>query len=89
MANAPRIRSIPNDPTAASEIFDRQLPVALRAEQGVLGSILLKPDTIDDIIPILRAEDFFDNANRRLYENVTAMHDSGQKIDSTLLGDKL
>ena len=89
MANAPRIRSIPNDQAPASEIFDRQLPVDLRAEQGVLGSILLRPDAIDDVISILRADDFFDSANRRLYENVTAMHDAGQKIDSTLLVDQL
>jgi len=89
MANAPRIRSAPDNQASSSEIFDRQLPVDLRAEQGVLGSILLKPDVIDDIILILRAEDFFDNANRRLYENVTAMHDGGHKIDSTLLVDKL
>jgi replicative DNA helicase len=89
MANAPRIQSAPDNQSPSSEIFDRQLPVDLRAEQGVLGSILLKPDVIDDIIPILRAEDFFDNANRRLYENVTAMHDGGHKIDSTLLVDRL
>ncbi|MEE2991082.1 MAG: replicative DNA helicase [Planctomycetota bacterium] len=89
MANAPRIQPAPDSQASSSEIFDRQLPVDLRAEQGVLGSILLKPDVIDDVIPILRAEDFFDNANRRLYENVSAMHDGGHKIDSTLLVDRL
>ena len=89
MANAPRIQPAPDSQSSSPEIFDRQLPVDLRAEQGVLGSILLKPDVIDDVIPILRAEDFFDNANRRLYENVSAMHDGGHKIDSTLLVDRL
>jgi replicative DNA helicase len=89
MANAPRIRSVDHEMSPESEIFDRELPVDLRAEKGVLGSILLKPDVIDDVIPILRADDFFDNANRRLYENVTSMHDEGQKIDSTLLVNRL
>ena len=51
------------EPTAA-EILARQPPFDLDAEMGVLGSILLLPEVCDDI-PSLRADDFYDDANRK------------------------
>jgi replicative DNA helicase len=55
----------------------------------VLGSILLHPDVCDDIAPILRASDFFDDANRKLFEHIMGMHDAGRKIDAALLVEQL
>lgn len=55
---------------------------------GVLGSILLLPEVCDDIAS-LRADDFYDDANRKIYENLREMHDSGAKIDITLLVSRL
>ena len=57
----------------------------LNAEKGVLGSILLMPDVIDDVILIIRAEDYFDEAHQKLYQTMKDMHDDGQKIDTMLL----
>jgi replicative DNA helicase len=73
----------------STEILDRQPPFSLEAEAGVLGSIVLNPDVCDDVAMILRAEDFYDDANRRLYETMREMHDAGEKIDTTLLVDRL
>ncbi len=73
----------------STEILDRQPPFSLEAEAGVLGSIVLNPDVCDDVALVLRAEDFYDDANRRLYETMREMHDAGQKIDSTLLVERL
>lgn len=72
-----------------SEILDRQPPFNLDAEMGVLGSIMLSPEACDDIALTLRADDFYDDANRKLFEHMLAMHDEGRKIDSTLLVEKL
>ncbi len=72
-----------------SEILDRQPPISLEAELCTLGSILLLPDVCDDVALVLRAEDFYDDANRKLYEHLLAMHDSGRKIDFTLLVEQL
>ena len=55
---------------------------------GVLGSILLMPEVCDDIAS-LRADDFYDDANRVLYDVLRNMHDDGEKIDITLLVSKL
>lgn len=73
----------------ASEILDRRLPYDLDAEQGVLGSILLLPESCDEVSLVLRPDDFFDEANRCLFTHMQAMHDAGGKIDVTLLVDRL
>jgi replicative DNA helicase len=76
-------------PDSASSILDRQPPFDLDAERGVLGSILLLPDACDDVALVLRPDDFFDDAHRRLFQHMVEMHDAGQKIDVTLLVDRL
>ena len=73
----------------SSEILDRQPPFSLDAEAGVLGSVVLNPDVFDDVMLILRANDFYDDANRLLYQHMQEMHDAGQKIDTTLLVERL
>jgi replicative DNA helicase len=76
-------------PKRPSELFDRRPPVSLEAELAVLGSIMLMPDCCDDVIMICKAEDFFDEANRKIFEHVTEMHTTAQKIDPMLLRERL
>ena len=73
---------------SAAEILQRQPPFDLEAEMGVLGSILLMPEVCDEIAS-LRPDDFYDDSNRKIYENLREMHDSGEKIDITLLVSRL
>ncbi len=47
------------------------------------------PETCDEVAFILRADDYYDDANAKLYTNMMAMHDEGRKIDLTLLVDQL
>jgi len=68
-----------------ADILQRQPPYDLEAERGVLGSILLKPDVIDDVLYVLHREDFFDEANQKLYGVMYEMHNNGKKIDAMLL----
>ncbi len=72
-----------------SEILDRRPPCNVEAERGVLGSILLLPIVCDDVAMILRAEDFYDDANQILYQHLREMHDEGRRIDTTLLVERL
>jgi len=72
-----------------SQILDRRAPFDLDAEMGVLGSILLMPDVCDDVALCVRPGDFYDDANRRLFDQMLQMHDAGVKIDVTLLVDRL
>lgn len=75
------------EPTVG-EILQRRPPFDLEAEMGVLGSILLMPEVCDEIAS-LRADDFYDDANRKIYEHLRHMHDGGEKIDITLLVSRL
>ncbi|MEX2173166.1 MAG: replicative DNA helicase [Pirellulaceae bacterium] len=73
----------------ATEYFDRQPPFDLQAEIGVLGSIVLLPDVLDDVVLILRPDDFYDDAHRKLFAHMCTLHESNKKIDPTLLIDRL
>jgi len=75
-------------PVSASEILQRQPPFDLEAEMGILGSILLMPIVCDEIAS-LKTDDFYDEANRTIYEHLREMHDQGEKIDITLLVSRL
>jgi len=68
---------------------DRQLPQNIDAEKAVLGSILLLPEVFDEVALLVRPRDFYDQASRRLYEHLLAMHDDGQQIDLMLLVERL
>jgi len=70
-------------------LLDRQPPCNLEAERGVLGSILLLPEVCDDVALVLRPDDFYDDGNQRLYTHILAMYEHGQRIDLTLLINRL
>jgi replicative DNA helicase len=76
-------------PRPQAELFDRQPPFNLEAEIGVLGSLMLMPETCDDIVHILRPDDFFDEAHRKLFGHIMDMHGAGKKIDMLLLRERL
>ena len=67
----------------------RQLPRNLEAERAILGSVLLLPEVFDEVALIIRARDFYDDANRIIYEHLLQMHDGGQQIDPMLLVEQL
>ncbi len=73
----------------SSEILDRLPPHNLDAEKGVLGSILLDPQMADDVAVVVRADDFYAEANQKLFAHLLAMHDEGGRIDATLLLERL
>ena len=84
-----RAQRNPKQRNSVSEISHRQPPVSYEAEISVLGSILLLPDICDEVVLRLRCEEFYDDANKKLYEHMTEMHGTGQKIDLTLLRERL
>ena len=89
MATIQRVDDGRTRPRVTSEILDRQPPRSVEAEQGVLGSILLMPDACDDVALILRPEDFYDDANQKVYAHMLAMHDAGRRVDATLLAEQM
>jgi len=88
MATARRTDSARPAPVT-SEILDRLPPQNLEAERAVIGSLLIDPQMCDEVVMILRAEDFYADAHQKLYHRIVEMHDEGKRIDTTLLMDRL
>ena len=89
MATVERIDSPRIAARSSAEILDRLPPQNLEAERGVLGSLLLVPDLCDEVALIIRPDDFYADANRILFENILEMHNAGQRVDATLLVERL
>jgi replicative DNA helicase len=89
MASVERVQRAHVAPRLNSEILDRLPPQNLEAERAVLGSLLLDPEVCDDVALLLHAEDFYADANQKLYQHLVAMHEEGKRIDITLLVERL
>ena len=65
-------------------------PNALEAERAVLAGILLEREAIHVVAEILRdREDFYGEANGRVYDAMRVLHGRGQPIDHTTLREEL
>lgn len=68
-------------------IVDRLPPQSLEAEQGVLGSILLDASMLDEIVAILKAEDFYRDIHQHIYQAILDLYGEGKRIDAlTVIG---
>jgi len=76
-------------PPVTSEILDRQPPRNLDAEKAVLGSILLLPHVCDDVALVIRPEDFYDEANRCVFQHFIALQSMSRQIDMALLVERM
>ncbi len=74
---------------SGGDLYAQQVPNSVEAERAVLGSILLLPEVFDEVALLVRATDFYDDANRAIFEHLLAMHDGGQRIDLMLLVERL
>ena len=49
------------------------LPYNMQAEQSVLGAVLLKPDTLTDLVEILKPEMFYTRQNAQIWTEMRRM----------------
>ena len=71
------------------QLLSRQMPQSLEAEQSVLGSILIDSRCINDVIGLVKPEDFYLQQNREIYEAIYTMFNFSQTIDPVTVLDKL
>lgn len=89
MSTTERVHAPHGASGARSDILDRLPPQNLDAEKAVLGSLLLDPMICDDIVSLLRPDDFYADAHQRLYRHIVQMRSEGKQIDATLLVEHL
>jgi len=71
------------------ELLDRLPPSDRNAERGVLGSVVLLPEVLDDLAGIIDATDFYDDAHAVLFGVMMEIHNEGRPVDITLLVARL
>lgn len=79
----------PSVASLESSLSDHVPPHSLEAEKGVIGAILLNPIVCDDVATIVRTDDFYAEANRKLFRHLMEMYTSGGGIDAMLLLERL
>lgn len=73
-----------------SKLFEKLPPHAIEAEVSLLGSMLIEPRVIADVIPIMKgADDFYKPANGAVYEAMVHVYDQHASLDIVQLNQYL
>ena len=67
----------------------RKMPASLSAERAVLGSILIDPASITEVLSLIRAEDFYMAEHREIFLAMRELFDASSEIDFVTLVDTL
>lgn len=66
------------------------LPYSLEAEQAVLGSVLIDPDCMEDVVNIVKQEYFYMPQHRVIFSSMMSMYSGSKaKIDPVVIADVL
>ncbi len=69
--------------------FERALPFSREAEQSVLGAMLLDMQCIPDAMGICKADDFYIDRNKELFNTILELYNMGKPIDIVTLKEQL
>lgn len=64
-------------------------PQNLEAESSVLGGILLENDAINQVLELLRPEDFYRESHRKVFRAMIELTDRSEPVDIITVGDYL
>ncbi len=68
---------------------ERIPPRDLKAEEAVIGSVLLDNAILASLVTIVRPEDFYAPQHRTIWEHIIALHERGSAVDHVTLGGAL
>ena len=71
------------------ELLGRKTPHSAPAEQAVVGSMLIDPRCIPDVLERLKGDEFYIKFNRDIYETMASMFAYGQIIDPVTVLDQM
>ena len=71
------------------ELLGKRTPYSAQAEQAVIGSMLIDPRCIPDVLDKLKADEFYLKRNRDIFETMYAMFAYGQTIDPVTVLDQM
>ncbi|MDR2901032.1 MAG: replicative DNA helicase [Treponema sp.] len=74
---------------AGPGLKDKIPPHNDEAEQAALGALLLDREAIMSVVSYLKPNDFYSNANRRVYESILNLFNQGRQADIITISDEL
>ena len=73
----------------SEDLLTRQMPHSLEGEQAVLGSMLIDPDCIKDVMDKLQPGDFYLRQNREIFEAIYSMFSYARPVDGITVAEEL
>lgn len=70
-------------------VVSQQIPHDSEAEKAVLGAVFLDPEAIIDASDVLQPDDFYEHANRIVFQAMINISDREEVIDPVTLQDEL
>jgi replicative DNA helicase len=70
-------------------LLDRVPPQNLEAERGVIGSIILNGELLDEVSAIITVQDFYSADNAILFSHLQLLQATGKPVDVNLMLDNL
>ncbi len=78
-----KMRSSRVQPVEIPATFEGRVPPHdLEAEKALLSAVMVDPAALDRVLEFLKAEHFYSEAHRRIYEACTELRQKGQPVDS-------
>ena len=67
----------------------KQMPVSIEAEQALLGSLIINPESFDKVGGIITTEDFYLEEHKHIYSALVKMYTQSKIIDTVTLVNAL
>ena len=74
---------------AEEELIKKTPPHSKSAEQSVIGSMILDPETVITVTEILEAEDFYDKRYGLIFSAITGLEKEGKPIDIITIENRI
>lgn len=71
------------------ELLGRQMPYSAEAEQAVVGSMLIDPGCVPEVLQTLREEEFYIEVNRNIFATISYMFSFSMTIDPVTVLDQM
>lgn len=71
------------------ELFELRVPHSAEAEQAVIGSMLIDPACIPDVLQRARTDDFYMALNRDVFDTISSMYVYGRTVDPVTVLDQM
>jgi replicative DNA helicase len=66
---------------SSAPVPNKMVPNNIEAEQAVLGALLIDPEAIIRVVPIIHAQDFYLEKHAWIYEAIYTLHERREPID--------